>query len=157
MQLCKELALHGATRLDYENRGKLLVEGGLFKVSLVESGTSMLNSNVNFVALATKLLSTVPSSEQITICQLCDKKQVLLSPTIILNNFTMNNNLKNINDSLNEYVNEKDKWCNNCEKKSQKSRRELKTHLIIETDSLTNHEKFSVNDIPSQLSVGNER
>lgn len=72
IKLCKDVALHESTSITYEQRGHLLVESELFKMSHVEYGTSMLDANVNINALYNKLLSGIPSSMQTLICSLCN-------------------------------------------------------------------------------------
>jgi len=159
IKLCKEVALHGSTSITYEQRGHLLIESELFKISIVESGTSMLDANVNINALCNKLLSGIPSSIQTLIYSLCNIKTEFYNSTIILNELITNNGcLKEINTYLNKYCEKKVKWCPNCEQISRNSIKVLKEHILLETDIKNcNENEILVKDIPSQLYVGNER
>jgi hypothetical protein len=68
IRLCKDVALHGSTSITYQQRGNLLLDSGFFKKSPVESETSMLDANINIIALSNKLLSDIPSSIQTLEC-----------------------------------------------------------------------------------------
>jgi len=163
IKLCKDVALHGSTSITYEERGNLLVESGLFKISPVESAaTLMLDANVNIIALCNKVLSGIPSSIQTLVCTICNKKKVFYNSTIMLDELLKTNGcLKEINTFLNKYIEKKEKWCPNCKQISRNSTRVLQGHILLETDvfkdNTSNENGTLVKDIPFQLSVGDER
>jgi len=162
INLCKDVALHGSTSVTYEQRGHLLVESELFKISQVEYGTSMLDANVNINALCNKLLSGIPSSIQTLICSICNLNTVFYNSTIILNELSTNNgSVKEINTYLNKYIEKQELWCPNCKQISRSSIKVLQKHILLETDihrnNTSNENEILVKDIPSQLSVGDER
>ncbi|XP_025423855.1 uncharacterized protein LOC112693141 [Sipha flava] len=163
IRLCKDVALHGSTSITYQQRGNLLLESEFFKKSPVESGTSMLDANINIISLNNKLLSDIPSSIQTLECTICNTKTVFHDATIILNElFNSSGHLEDINKYLNKYITEKkEKWCPNCKKISRNSIRVLQEHILLETDvfkyNTINENKILVNDITSKLFIGKER
>ncbi|CAI6372658.1 unnamed protein product [Macrosiphum euphorbiae] len=163
IKLCRDVARHGSTSLTYEQRDNLLVESGLFNISPVESAaTSILDANVNVIAFCNKVLSGIPSSIQTLVCTICNKKKVCYNSTIILDELSkMNGCLKEINTYLNKYIEKREKWCPNCKQISRNSTRVLQEHIFLETDFLkdntSNENGISDKDIPSQLSVGDEK
>jgi hypothetical protein len=70
--------------------------------------TSILNANINVIALCNKPLSDIPCSIQILECIICTTKTVFYNATIIFNEFlNSSRRLEDVNKYLNKYVTEK--------------------------------------------------
>lgn len=159
LNLCKEVAFHGANTSTYKVRAEILMNSGICEQNLVHAGTSILNCRANVAGLSYKLLSDIPSSIETKICKNCNNEIQFSNTTVIIESIRHGNNLTQLNNILNEYTEDQLKFCKVCNEKTAMASKKLSCHILIETDIGCNNEEnvYRLEDIPKQLFVQNIR
>lgn len=91
-------------------------------------------------------------------CKNCQNKNTYDNTTIIIDN-NQSENLIKLNNMLNNYVQNKFKYCKNCHTNETMITTDLKQHLIIETDFLIDkcEMSYKIIYIPNEILVMNTR
>jgi len=156
LQFCKDLAIHGSSKMMYLKRLHILKN--IFDESDGITNVKLIDARCNITYIISKLLKDVPSAIEELRCSninCINAEKNLSSPTIILN---FCGGFNNMNTALNKYIQPITYLCTeeNCDG-TLTSTRFIQQHLFIETEIYANSRQFSLNEFPTEICLNYDR
>jgi len=155
LKFCKDLALNGSSKKIYTERVNFIKN--IFSADEGITHVRLIDAKCNISYIITSLLKNAPSAVEDMNCnnQNCQNSNRQAScPTIILR---FQQDLSGIEDLLNIYTQVKEYDCTECDNGMLKTKRNLQSHLFIETDVFEDDRQFNINEILKNLNTNNKR
>jgi len=155
LNFCKDLALNGSSKKIYTERVNMIKD--IFSADEGITHVRLIDARCNISYIITALLKSAPSAvEDISCnnqnCQNLNRQEPC--PTIILR---FKHDLSEIESLLNIYTEVQEYDCTRCSNGMLKTKRNLQSHLFIETDVFENDRQFNINGIPKNVMTDNKR